>query len=429
MNVKRYETVIVGSGTGGATLARELSKRGKQVLVIERGKPETKIGTFQDSLRYFDATRITRMPRRSKEGVILWRTFMAGGSSVVSAGNATRCLEKGLTELGITLADEFVEAEQEMVITPVAPELRSEGSERIMWASKELGYMMEPMPKFVDPAKCTRCAKCVFGCKHDAKWTALNYLREAEQHGTNVLYETTVHQVIRQNGTVQGVSCTGPQGRTDILADVVVLAAGGLGTPVILQQAGIKEAGKRLFADLFVNTYGVTQGASLAHEPTMSLVDHEFHRDRGFILSPFASYHKMVRFMEAGIKGSALPSRGLLGIMAKTADDPAGRVYPDGTVSKPVTEADWIRLREGSEKAREILVKAGAAENSIVVSTPQGAHFGGTAAIGTVVDSDLQTDVDGLFVCDASVLPTAPGLPPILTIVALAKRLAKILAA
>ena len=44
--------------------------------------------------------------------------------------------------------------------------------------------------------------------------------------------------------------------------------------------------------------------------------------------------------------------------------------------------------------------------------------------MGTIVNSDLQTKVDGLVVCDASVLPTAPRLPPILTMVALAKRLA-----
>jgi len=50
------------------------------------------------------------------------------------------------------------------------------------------------------------------------------------------------------------------------------------------------------------------------------------------------------------------------------------------------------------------------------------------AATGGVVDKNLQTEVDNLFVCDASVLPATPGLPPILTIVALAKRLAKLLA-
>jgi len=62
------------------------------------------------------------------------------------------------------------------------------------------------------------------------------------------------------------------------------------------------------------------------------------------------------------------------------------------------------------------------------VSAVQGAHPGGTAAIGEVVDTNLETKVSGLFVCDASVLPAAPGLPPMLTIGALAKYLGKKLA-
>jgi choline dehydrogenase-like flavoprotein len=111
--------------------------------------------------------------------------------------------------------------------------------------------------------------------------------------------------------------------------------------------------------------------------------------------------------------------------MIKTTDEPVGRVYRDGSISKPVTEKDWKRLREGSSIAKEILIKAGA--KSVMVSKVQGGHPGGTAAIGKVVDKNFQTKADGLFVCDASVLPVTPGLPPILTIVALAKRLAKIL--
>ena len=115
--------------------------------------------------------------------------------------------------------------------------------------------------------------------------------------------------------------------------------------------------------------------------------------------------------------------------MTKIADEPVGRVYPDGTVSKPVTERDRTRLQEGSAIAKEILIKAGADGGSIVVSKPQGGHPGGTAAIGRVVDGELQTEVDGLFVCDGSVLPAPPGAPPVLTIVSLAKWLAKRLAA
>ena len=65
-------------------------------------------------------------------------------------------------------------------------------------------------------------------------------------------------------------------------------------------------------------------------------------------------------------------------------------------------------------------------EPSSITSTPiRGAHPGGTAAIGKVVDKNLETCIKGLFIADASVIPQAPGRPPILTILALAKRLSK----
>jgi len=45
-----------------------------------------------------------------------------------------------------------------------------------------------------------------------------------------------------------------------------------------------------------------------------------------------------------------------------------------------------------------------------------------------VINENFETEIDNLYVCDASILPSAPGNPPILTIVALAKRLAANLA-
>ena len=196
---------------------------------------------------------------------------------------------------------------------------------------------------------------------------------------------------------------------------------------MILQRSGVEDVGQGLFVDLFVNTYGVTEGLNQIHEPAMPLVDHEFHKTKGFILSPYVVLPRSSRFAEMGAKRFALPTRRLIGIMTKIADEPVGRVYPDGGVSKPVTERDRMRLREGSSIAGDILVKAGADSRSIVDSKSQGAHPGGAAAIGKVVDKNLQTEADNLFVCDASVLPTAPGMPPILTLVALSKRLAKML--
>ena len=428
MDNKRYEFLIVGSGAGGATLARELSKRGKEVLVVERGKYEEKIGTVWTSMRYFDGTKLTLTPRKSREGVILWRALMAGGSTVVSNGWATRCLEEELAGFGINLDEEFAECEEEMGVAPFDERRLSKGSKRMLEVSRELGYHMEPMPKFINPKRCKRCGGCAMGCVNGAKWTALDYLEEARQNGADIAYNTRIQRVLVENGKARGVRGTGPHGRIEILSDVVILAAGGLGTPVILQQSGVKDAGQGLFIDLLVETYGVTKGLNQVDEPLMALVDYEFHKSKGFIISSYMNQTRLTRFLELGVRGFALPTNRLLGIQTKIADEPAGRVYPDGTVSKPVTERDWTRLRAGSAISKEILVKAGADSKSIVVSKVQGGHPGGTAAIGKVVDENLHTKIDNLFVCDASVFPTASGMPQILTIAALAKRLAKMLA-
>ncbi|MFC1909893.1 NAD(P)-binding protein, partial [Chloroflexota bacterium] len=56
---QKYEFIVVGSGAGGATLARELTKKNKKVLVVEKGKPETSLGTFQDAVRFYDGNKLT----------------------------------------------------------------------------------------------------------------------------------------------------------------------------------------------------------------------------------------------------------------------------------------------------------------------------------------------------------------------------------
>ena len=428
MSGQEHEFLIVGSGAGGATLARELARRGKEVIVLERGRHETKIGTFQDSLRYFDGNKLTRTPRKSKEGTILWRAFMAGGTTVVSDGNQLPCLQQELAEQGIALEAELDEASKEMGVAPIDESLLGERSQRISKAAADLGYRMGRMPKAIDAEKCRKCQNCPMGCPFDAKWTALDHLQEAVEQGAEPVYGTRALEVLVRNGKVTGIRAAGPNGPREFAARTVILAAGGMSTPVLLQRAGIADAGQQFFVDLYVNTVGVVDGVIRSPEPLMALVDDEFHKSEGFVLSTYVPVHKLISFIEFGAKGLSLPRNRLIGLMTKTADEPDGRVYPDGKISKPVTDRDWARLEKGSRISAEILVQAGADPKSVVTSKPQGAHPGGTAAIGTVVDKDLQTEIDNLFVCDASVLPKAPGLPPILSIVALAKRLAKTLA-
>jgi choline dehydrogenase-like flavoprotein len=423
-----YDAIVVGSGMGGAVVARELAQAGRDVLILEAGIPETHLGTFADAARIYDGNEITRTPRKSREGTILWRTLMAGGSTVVSCGNAVRCLERELRELGIELSEQMSAMETEMGVRPLAEDKLSDMGHRIREAAAGCGYTFSLMPKTVDPERCIACGSCVLGCTHSAKWTAERPLAEAVAHGAEVLYGVEIERTLRENGHVSGVAGHSSRDRFEARARTVVLAAGGLGTPPILAASGIEEAGSNLFIDILVNVYGATGEPLRTVEPQMSLVDTEFHDERGFLLSPFVAYSRGVRMVESGAKAAARSVRHTIGIMVKTTDDPVGRVYPDGTVSKFATPADQRRIDDGAGIATEILVAAGAKRDSMIVTRLQGGHPGGTAAIGTVVDTDLQTAIEGLFVADASVLPEAPGLPPMVTIGALARRLGRTLA-
>lgn len=424
MENQNYQTIIVGSGAGGAALARELSKRGRPVLVLERGKVEQTVGTFADCTRYYDANAL-KIPKKSKEGVILWRTFMAGGTTMAAMGNITRCLESELAAFGLELGEELAEAEKDVAVSPLPDGRISAGGLRLREAARLLGHSFQNMTKCIDAERCISCGHCSLGCARGARWSALAYLQEAEQFGAKVLYQARVRRVLQENGRARGVQVDFPDGPAELHAETIILAAGGLGTPVILLNSGVLQSGSGLFVDLLVNTYGVTEDFNIMHEPQMAQVDLEYHPERGFMLATQINHPREVRLMELGPAGYAMPTHRLVGLMTKIADEPAGKVFADGSVSKPVTDADWQKLKAGMQIAKEILIKAGVPSKSICHSVPQGAHPGGTAAVGRVVDEHLMTEVKNLYVCDASVLPKAPGLPPILILVALAKRLAK----
>ena len=114
--------------------------------------------------------------------------------------------------------------------------------------------------------------------------------------------------------------------------------------------------------------------------------------------------------------------------MVKIKDALGGRLTDGGGVRKTLADADRAKLMHGYENARRILREAGATD--IYKTWYFAAHPGGTVKIGQLVDANLQTEAyRNLYVCDCSVIPEAWGLPPVLTIVALGKRLARHLVA
>jgi len=85
---------------------------------------------------------------------------------------------------------------------------------------------------------------------------------------------------------------------------------------------------------------------------------------------------------------------------------------------------DKQKLDKGAEIIQRIFSHAGARSDSVFATLPLGAHPSATCRIGEVVDVHLETRIQNLFCCDASVFPSSLGLPTMWTVVSLAKRLA-----
>jgi choline dehydrogenase-like flavoprotein len=115
-------------------------------------------------------------------------------------------------------------------------------------------------------------------------------------------------------------------------------------------------------------------------------------------------------------------------VMVKLRDELSGSVESERAITKPLTASDKRRLDGGIELSKRILAAAGADPFSVFVSPLRGTHPSATARIGDLLDRDLQTEIAGLYVCDASAFPEALGRPTVLTIIGLAKRLSEHLA-
>ena len=203
-------------------------------------------------------------------------------------------------------------------------------------------------------------------------------------------------------------------------ADLVILAAGGLGTPVILEHSGIP-CEKRLFVDPVLCVAGPLPGIHQEQQLLMPFISQQ----DGYILSPYMDYLSF--FFD---KRWRYPMRDLVSIMIKLADDEKGSVT-GRTVHKTMTENDQARMQRAVAQSREILVRLGVAEDQQFLGILNAGHPGGMLPLTAAEKETLHHAFlpENLYVADATLLPKAMGNPPILTIMALAKRIAHLISA
>ena len=342
-----------------------------------------------------------------------------------------------------------------------------------------LGYDVETLARNVKG--CVDCSFCDLGCVHGAKQNALNvFLQTAHDRGARVMVRTMVKHVLHQNGRVTGaeaVSTTtdGKQVSVTINAKAVVVCAGSLHTPAILLRSGLTNPniGQNLHLHPTTTSFGFYERPMYPWRGVpQSRASREFSNLDGHhhgIMIETAPSH--AGFTIAGLpwrnarqhKQYASIANKMATLIAITRDKHSGHVEVDRN-GKPsyvynLHPFDRYHMHRGMLEAAKVHYAAGAwrihtnHHDTIEyerVGDHDGQRFaafleeisqrplkpltfgmysahqmsscrvGGSAELGAVDPSGESYDIHNLFVADASALPSATGVNPMISIMGLA---------
>jgi choline dehydrogenase-like flavoprotein len=484
-HTEEADAVVIGSGAGGAAIAKELAEAGLSVVVLEEGgyftrkdftgPPWERLQRFYRANGSTIALGVPTIPLPLGKAV--------GGTTLINSGTCFRTPDRVLEAWGSRFGIEgidpesmrpfFDRVERIMHVKPVPEELLGENARVFRRGVQALGLHGEPIRRNIDG--CRGCGVCAFGCPSDAKQaTHISYLPRAQKHGTSIYVHTRADRIIVEDGRARGVVASlldpsngEPRARLTINAKVVVVAAGAIHSPALLQ------------ANAIGNRSGEV-GRNLRIHPAAGIgawMPEDVYSWRG-TLQPFyvddwhESHDLMIEVTSSvpGIGAGTMPGSGLftkelLGQSAKLAsagvfvsDTSSGRVRRMGRGEPLVTyrlnKLDTRKLVRGMVHVAEIFFAAGA--GAVYTGIP-GKHFVrslkdledvkeeavrpgalrltafhpvGTARMGAEPSASVVGqwgechDVAGLFVADGSVLPGCPTVNPQITIMAFATRTA-----
>ena len=485
------DVVVVGSGAGGAVAAAVLAEAGLDVVVLEAGQYLDRTSYPDDPLTALEAlyrdNGLTVAEGRPMIPVPIGRAV--GGTTVINSGTCFRAPEHVLAswaeEHGIDwatrLEPEYAEAEEMLRVAPVDVERMGRNGQLVMEGAAAIGAGGGPISR--NAGSCVGCSSCPLGCRLDAKRAMhVSYLPRAVAAGARVRAGVEVRELIREDGRVRGVRGTvarpplpGGAGRADdvgapvdVRARAVVLAGGAIGTPELLLRNGID--GGQVGGNLHVHPAAWIGG----------LFDEEVRGWDGVMQSYYVDeWHGMGLLMEATFTPLAFGAQWLPGTGGEHArrmlaydrvgsngvhlsDASAGRVRLSGNggvrVTYRLTREDGRKLTFGIARAAEIFFAAGATEvysqiRGMPVIRPgrvadfeaadphagalrlEAFHPMGTARMsadprrGATGTDGAVHGTDGLYVADASLLPSSLGVNPMMTVSAMAAHVARGLAA
>ncbi len=264
MATETTDVLIIGTGFGGSIPGYYLAAGGARVIMLERG-PRLASHEFTQSMQVGGFNRI--VDSIGGNGITVTAGNCVGGSSVVYYAASLRApsfvferrgtLGRRLWPASLTrqtLDGWYERAEQALPVSELPWKDVTYAGGVFAAACTRSGHTCQPVPVAVDLSRCTNCNWMANGCIFDAKRSMLlNYIPAAEAHGAQIrpLHEV---QAIRRASTpgyryaveywqVDADDYNTRHSKGVIEAKIVIVAAGAMGTPVILQRSAASLGG------------------------------------------------------------------------------------------------------------------------------------------------------------------------------------------
>jgi hypothetical protein len=414
LNNKEFDAIVVGSGPSGATIARELSKRRKRVLILERGdNAPLKEGLFATA-SILNAVSVS-------DNLATTRAFTTGGTTAIYFAVADFPPVDIFLSIGIDISRELEEAKRELPLAVLPDELLGAQAIRVRESAIELGYPWKKNTMLVD------LSKCASGYAYEAKWNARSYVREAVEDGATLITRARVLKVLVEKKQAIGVEYRLRKGKIcHAFGTRIILSAGATTSPIILRDSGINNVANSGFYchpafAVFGTIPGLKAGENFVGSMGAILEDDINLGDANLA----RTLYRMVmlgnrRFIRALFHSTSIG----VGVMVKEGLD--GGLQEDGRYYKQLKKEDVSKLDKGEQIARLIIQNAGG--KHIFKSSVSAGHVGGALRINEHLDKNLQTEYSNLHVCDGSVIPDNVKISPTVTLICLGKCLANYLA-